>query len=91
MDPECRRNPAEDLRQRLAEESGEKIPTPRAIPIRRLPISLKVTYTLDGKGDLPSDLNGQSGHVVIRYDYTNELYETREIAGKEEKIYVPLR
>ena len=26
---------------------------------------------------------------MIRYDYTNELYETREIAGKEENIYVP--
>ena len=55
----------------------------------KAPISLKVTYTLDGKEISPSDLNGQSGHVVIRYDYTNELYETREIAGKEEKIYVP--
>lgn len=53
------------------------------------PITLKISYTLDGKEITPAELNGKSGHVVIRYDYTNEVYETREIAGKEEKIYVP--
>ena len=68
---------------------GEKDSYTQSNPDKEAPISLKVTYTLDGKEISPSDLNGQSGHVVIRYDYTNELYETREIAGKEEKIYVP--
>ena len=68
---------------------GEKDSYTQSNPDKDAPISLKVTYTLDGKEISPSDLNGQSGHVVIRYDYTNELYETREIAGKEEKIYVP--
>ena len=68
---------------------GEKDSYTQSNPDKDAPISLKVTYTLDGKEISPSDLNGQSGHVVIRYDYTNELYETREIAGKEKKIYVP--
>lgn len=68
---------------------GEKDSYTQSTPDKDAPISLKVTYTLDGKEISPADLNGQSGHVVIRYDYTNELYETREIAGKEEKIYVP--
>lgn len=68
---------------------GEKDSYTQSNPDKDAPISLKVTYTLDGKEISPADLNGQSGHVVIRYDYTNELYETREIAGKEEKIYVP--
>ena len=68
---------------------GEKDSYTQSNPDKDAPISLKVTYTLDGKEISPSDLNSQSGHVVIRYDYTNELYETREIAGKEEKIYVP--
>lgn len=70
---------------------GEKDSYTQSNPDKDAAISLKVTYTLDGKEISPSDLNGQSGHVVIRYDYTNELYETREIAGKEKKIYVPLR
>lgn len=68
---------------------GEKDSYTQSTPDNNAPISLKVTYTLDGKEISPAELNGQSGHVVIRYDYTNELYETREIAGKEENIYVP--
>lgn len=68
---------------------GEKDSYTQSTPDKDAPVSLKVTYTLDGKEISPAALNGQSGHVVIRYDYTNELYETREIAGKEEKIFVP--
>lgn len=68
---------------------GEKDSYTQSTPDKGAPVSLKVTYTLDGKEISPAALNGQSGHVVIRYDYTNELYETREIAGKEEKIFVP--
>ena len=68
---------------------GEKDSYTQSTPDKEAPISLKITYTLDGKEVTPAELNGKSGHVVIRYDYTNELYETREIAGKDEKIYVP--
>lgn len=68
---------------------GEKDSYTQSTPDKDAPVSLKVTYTLDGSEISPADLNGKSGHVVIRYDYTNELYETREIAGKEERIYVP--
>ncbi len=68
---------------------GEKDSYTQSTPDKEAPVSLKVTYSLDGNEISAADLNGKSGHVVIRYDYTNELYETREIAGKEEKIYVP--
>lgn len=68
---------------------GEKDSYTHSTPDKEAPVSLKVTYSLDGNEISAADLNGKSGHVVIRYDYTNELYETREIAGKEEKIYVP--
>ena len=68
---------------------GDKESYTQSTPDKDAPISVKITYTLDGKEISPADLNGKSGHVVIRYDYTNELYEMREIAGKEEKIYVP--
>ena len=68
---------------------GEKDSYTQSTPDKDAPVSLKVTYTLDGNEIAPADLTGKSGHVVIHYDYTNELYETREIAGKEEKIYVP--
>lgn len=56
---------------------------------KELPVNLSVTYTLDGKTVSPSELAGKSGKVSIRFDYTNNQYETVEIDGKEEKIYVP--
>ena len=54
-----------------------------------LPVDLGVTYALDGKAVSPEDLAGKSGKVTIRFDYKNNQYETVEIDGKEEKIYVP--
>lgn len=56
---------------------------------RELPVTLSVSCTLDGKPISASDLAGKSGKVVIRFDYKNNLYETVEIDGKKEKIYVP--
>ena len=54
-----------------------------------LPVDLGVTYALDGKVISPEELKGKSGKVTIRFDYTNNQYETVEIDGKKEKIYVP--
>lgn len=54
-----------------------------------VPIEVAVSYTLDGKPIAPDQLAGKSGKVVIRFDYTNNLYEEVEIGGKTEKIYVP--
>lgn len=56
---------------------------------KELPVSLSVSYTLDGKSISPSDLAGKSGKVTIRFDYENHQFETVEIDGKQEKIYVP--
>lgn len=56
---------------------------------KELPVSLSVTYKLDGKPISPKDLAGKSGKVTIRFDYTNLQYEMVEIDGKQEKIYVP--
>mgnify|MGYP002674195713 FL=1 len=68
---------------------GEKDSYTQSTPDKEAPISVKITYLLDGNEIVPADLVGKSGHVTIRYDYTNEVYETREIAGEEENIYVP--
>ena len=37
----------------------------------------------------PEALSGKSGKVTIRFDYTNNAYETVKIDGKDERIYVP--
>lgn len=54
-----------------------------------LPVDVALTYYLDGSVIDPADLVGKSGDVTIRFDYTNNQYETVEIDGKKEKIYVP--
>ena len=56
---------------------------------KELPVDLSVSYKLDGKPISADDLVGKSGHVTIRFDYQNKQYETVEIDGKQEKIYVP--
>ncbi len=56
---------------------------------KQLPVGLSVTYLLDGQNVTADELAGKSGRVTIRYTYTNRQYETVEIDGKQEKIYVP--
>ena len=56
---------------------------------KALPVTTAITYTLDGKAISVEELAGKSGHVTIRFDYTNTQYETKSINGKSQKIYVP--
>lgn len=54
-----------------------------------LPVDIRLSYFLDGTIIDPAELVGKSGEVTIRFDYTNNQYETVEIDGEQEKIYVP--
>ena len=56
---------------------------------KELPVSMAVSYTLDGQPITPNDLAGKSGKVTIRFDYANNQYELVDINGRQEKIYVP--
>ena len=56
---------------------------------KEVPVSLSVSYKLDGKTVSPREILGKSGKVTIRYDYENKQYRTVIMDGKEEKIYVP--
>ena len=56
---------------------------------KELPVDLSISYKLDGKPISADDLVGKSGRVTIRFDYQNRQYETVDIDGKQEKIYVP--
>ena len=53
------------------------------------PVQVNVSYELDGNAVTAADLAGRSGHVKITYDYVNTQYETVNVNGKDEKIYVP--
>lgn len=54
-----------------------------------LPVDISVKFFLDGKELSPEEMKGKSGKAVIRFEYTNNQYETVKINGRDEKIYVP--
>ena len=56
---------------------------------KNLPVSVKISYTLDGKAISASELAGKSGHVVIHYDFTNNSKENVEIDGKTYTVSTP--
>lgn len=43
---------------------------------KALPVGVKISYKLDGKDISASDLEGKSGHLVIRYTYENTSEKT---------------
>lgn len=53
---------------------------------KELPVTVKITYYLDGQQIAPQELAGKSGKVTIRLDYTNR--ESRQ-GENGENIYVP--
>ena len=53
------------------------------------PVTVKVSYKLDGKDIEPDELLGKSGKVTIRYDYENNTKTIKKINGKDEEVYVP--
>lgn len=56
---------------------------------KQVPVTMKVTYTLDGKEIKPEDLAGKSGHIKIRYDYTNNEKRSTIVGDSKEDLYVP--
>ena len=54
-----------------------------------LPVSVKLTYYLDGKEIKPADLKEKSGHLKIQVDYTNKEKKTVSVDGKQEEVYTP--
>lgn len=56
---------------------------------KELPVGMKITYALDGKETDAASLIGKSGKLSMRITYENRQYETVEIDGEKQKIYVP--
>ena len=56
---------------------------------KELPVAVKITYELDGKVVTPEQIRGQSGHVVMRFEYENKTKQEVTIGGKQESMYVP--
>ena len=56
---------------------------------KALPVTVDVTYTLDGAPITAEDLAGKSGRVTIRFDYQNHETVTADVDGKPTALHVP--
>lgn len=54
---------------------------------KELPVSVKLTYYLDGKEIQPNKLKGKSGHLKIKVNYENKSKKNVEVNGKTESMY----
>lgn len=56
---------------------------------KELPVSLEVTYKLNGKTKKLKDILGKKGHVTIDLKYTNKDSHSVLVSGVYEKLYTP--
>jgi len=56
---------------------------------KELPVTIKITYYLDGVETAPENLVGRSGHVTIHFDYTNNTKMSVTIDGEKTNVCVP--
>lgn len=54
-----------------------------------LPITVKISYELDGKKVTAKELDGANGHLKITFDYENNTGTLRVIHGENRTIYQP--
>ena len=55
----------------------------------QLPVTVKISYTLDGQPITPEELAGKSGRVGIRFDYENHTEYTAKENGTGRTVQVP--
>lgn len=56
---------------------------------KELPVSVSISYRLDGKETRPEELVGKSGSISITVSYTNHSSVTKKIDGEAKKMYTP--
>ena len=55
-----------------------------------LPVSMTVTYSLDGAEMSPEEIAGKAGHVRVTVRYSNNLRNTVTLKGKQVELCTPL-
>ena len=53
------------------------------------PVTVEIRYTLDGSPVTAEELEGKSGHLVIRLALTNHEGQQKKIGGKTRTVYTP--
>ena len=58
---------------------------------KKLPVSVKLNYYLDGKQMKPSELKGKSGHLKITVDYKNNEKQNVSVGRKRYRSIYTVR
>lgn len=56
---------------------------------QELPVSVKISYKLDGVEMPAEEIVGKSGKITITVSYTNHLKVKKEINGEKKELYTP--
>ena len=56
---------------------------------KELPVGVSMKYYFDGEEVDPQSIKGRSGHLKIRWDYTNNQKVKTTVNGVEREVYVP--
>ena len=57
--------------------------------VQELPVSVTVSYFLDGTEMTPEEIAGKSGQVTIRFSYENTAVSSVTVGGKEYDLHAP--
>ena len=55
----------------------------------KLPVSLSIKYFLDGREISEKELEGKSGRLTMRFEYSNLTEKTVQVGGKDKSVHVP--
>ena len=72
----------------LWENNGEDI-SYKGKSSESLPVSVKISYYLDGEKVAPEEIAGKSGSIRIRFDYKNHTSEIVTVGGKTVDVQTP--
>lgn len=56
---------------------------------KELPVTMKITYTLDGREMTPEEMAGKSGHMEMKITYTNRTRQMVDVNGTQTEMCVP--
>ncbi len=57
---------------------------------KEAPVSLDISYYLDGKKMTAKEIAGKAGHAEIKIKVENNCFKTVKVNGKDKKIYLPV-
>ncbi len=55
----------------------------------RLPVSMEISYQMDGKSFTPEQMRGKAGRAAIRVAFTNNHRQQAEVSGKPLSLFTP--